>query len=40
MARMTEVALAAAESDPAAFQASSEEIGLNVEDPTLIDEAA
>jgi NADPH-dependent ferric siderophore reductase len=37
MARMTELSIAAAETDPAAFQESFEEIGMNIEDPTLFE---
>jgi len=35
MARMTELGLAAVEADPDAFQAVFEEIGMNIEDPSL-----
>ncbi len=40
MARMTDLAMAAAEINPAAFQESFEEIGMNIEDPTLFSEPA
>lgn len=38
MKRMTELSLAAAESNPEAFQESFENIGMNIEDPTLFNE--
>jgi len=37
MARMTELTIAAAEVDPASFQESFEEIGMNLIDPTLFE---
>jgi NADPH-dependent ferric siderophore reductase len=37
MARMTELSMAAAELNPTAFQESFEEIGMNIEDPTLFE---
>lgn len=37
MARMTELSMAAAETDPASFMESFEEIGMNIEDPTLLE---
>jgi NADPH-dependent ferric siderophore reductase len=40
MARMTDLAMAAAETNPEAFQESFEEIGMNIEDPTLFSEPA
>lgn len=38
MARMTDLAMAAAEAHPTAFLESFEEIGMNIEDPTLFGE--
>jgi hypothetical protein len=37
MARMTELAMVAAENDPEAFQESFESIGMNLEDSTLFE---